>query len=131
MWTWGNNDHGQLGFGDRQKRNSATRLSDEAFVHLKILMAACGENHTLAVTEEGVVFSWGQGALGRLGHGDEEDRLVPTRVDAQHFRQEDRGESRVVVVCAGDGHSCCLTEGGELFSWGMARLDLSDDDLPF
>ena len=46
---------------------------------------ACGNVHTLAVTEAGELWAWGLGAQGRLGLNDEQARLVPTRVDPQHF----------------------------------------------
>lgn len=31
---------------------------------------ACGSGHTVALTTEGEVYSWGRGDDGRLGHGD-------------------------------------------------------------
>ena len=35
-----------------------------------IVYVSCGENHTLAVTSEGHVYSWGHSGNGRLGIGD-------------------------------------------------------------
>ena len=46
---------------------------------------ACGSEHTLALTEAGELWAWGQGDEGRLGLNDGQDRLVPTLVDPQHF----------------------------------------------
>ncbi len=39
-----------------------------------------GGEHTLALTSNDLVFSWGSGQCGRLGHGDDQDRDVPTLV---------------------------------------------------
>uniref|UniRef100_A0A453NIV4 Uncharacterized protein n=1 Tax=Aegilops tauschii subsp. strangulata TaxID=200361 RepID=A0A453NIV4_AEGTS len=40
----------------------------------KIAQVACGWRHTLALTENKNVFSWGRGASGQLGHGEIIDR---------------------------------------------------------
>ena len=37
----------------------------------------------MEVTEEGGLWSWGRGTFGRLGHNDEEDRVVPVRVEVE------------------------------------------------
>ncbi len=37
--------------------------------------------HSAAVTEDGFLFTWGEGDFGRLGHGDSQSRVVPTRVE--------------------------------------------------
>jgi len=31
---------------------------------------SCGNEHSVALTEKGIVYSWGQGEGGLLGHGD-------------------------------------------------------------
>lgn len=41
---------------------------------LQFAMVACGSAHTLACTADGRLFSWGEGAGGRLGLGDERGR---------------------------------------------------------
>ena len=39
-----------------------------------------GPMHSVAITAEGVLWSWGMNDEGQLGHGDEERRLLPTAV---------------------------------------------------
>ena len=51
-----------------------------AFDGARVMAAAAGLDHSAAVTEDGALWSWGHGRYARLGHGDEEDRLVPTVV---------------------------------------------------
>ena len=41
---------------------------------------ACAGAHTLALQEDGRVFSWGSGAAGQLGHGTMNDSAVPKQV---------------------------------------------------
>ena len=45
----------------------------------KVVLVAARGNHTVAVTAEGRLFTWGNGEYGRLGHGDTGDMLVPRR----------------------------------------------------
>ena len=87
-------------------------------------------SHSLALTASGCVWSWGHGAYGRLGHGDEEARLLPKKIEA--FAAQ-----RVVAVSAGGFHSLALSADGAVFTWGKGDHaclgngeDLSDQLLP-
>ena len=62
---------GQLGLGDSIDRTSPCVVLLPEQAHVQQL--ACGWRHTLAVTQDGRVFSWGRGVNGQLGHGVEED----------------------------------------------------------
>ena len=43
---------------------------------------AIGYSHALVLADEGMVFSWGVGSRGQLGHGDRETRRKPLLVEA-------------------------------------------------
>lgn len=58
-----------------------------------------------------LVFTWGRGEDGQLGLGDTSDMHLPTLVDSL------RGVHVKQLAC-GSGHSCVLTEEGEVYSWG-------------
>ena len=46
-------------------------------------LAGSFEGHCVALTEAGEVYTWGpDGRCGQLGHGDREDKIVPTLVKA-------------------------------------------------
>ena len=51
-----------------------------ALVDIVIVHIACGWDHSLAVTDHGQLYAWGAGTNGKLGHGDENDRSIPTLV---------------------------------------------------
>ena len=72
---------------------------------------SAGDYHSLAITADGAVWSWGGGAYGRLGHGDEQNQLLPKKVDALTGQ-------RVVAVSAGGVHNLVITADGGVWSWG-------------
>ena len=54
----------------------------EALHHKLISGISCGGYHSVALSQQGLVFTWGSGEYGKLGHKDQKDRTVPTIVDA-------------------------------------------------
>ena len=44
--------------------------------------AACGQQHACVVDEGGLVYTWGMGAFGQLGHGRRRDEPRPRACDA-------------------------------------------------
>jgi len=85
---------------------------------------------SLAITADGSVWSWGDGANGQLGHGDEQRQLLPKKVEAFAGR-------RVVAVSAGVYHSLATTGDDAVYAWGLGESgclghgeDLSNQLLP-
>ncbi|KAG2485744.1 hypothetical protein HYH03_015553 [Edaphochlamys debaryana] len=77
LWAWGWNKFGQLGLGDGEDRSAPTRV-EGALAGRRVAQLACGWRHTLAVTQDGAVFSWGRGVNGQLGLGPLQDVPSPT-----------------------------------------------------
>ncbi|KAF2596300.1 hypothetical protein F2Q68_00007247 [Brassica cretica] len=73
----------------------------------KITSLAAGEAHTIALTGDGCVYSWGRGMFGRIGTGRETDELVPARVE---FESPDRSAARIVGIAAGAYHSLVVSD---------------------
>jgi alpha-tubulin suppressor-like RCC1 family protein len=44
-------------------------IYDFADIRDKVVSVQCGMGHTIAITQKGCVFSWGEGSEGKLGHG--------------------------------------------------------------
>ncbi|KAH1213296.1 Ultraviolet-B receptor UVR8 [Glycine max] len=70
----------------------------------KVVAIAAGEAHTLLLTGDGRVYSWGRGILGRLGQGSEHDKHFP--VEVKFGSEED--SVRIVGIAAGAYHSLAL-----------------------
>ena len=99
LWACGFGFSGQLGLNDKVDMRFFERLRDTtgvAFGGAKVVTAAAGRVHSAAVTEDGALWTWGYGGSGRLGHGDEQSPLVPTRVPAASLQGMRIGRCRVL-----------------------------------
>ena len=112
IWSWGSGGQGRLGHGDQQTQLLPKKI--EAFTGQRVVAVSAGVFHSIALTADGGVWSWGDGRHGRLGHGDEQDQLLPKKVEA--FAGQ-----RVVAVSAGPSHSLALTADGTVFAWGEGK----------
>ena len=54
--SWGGNDYGQLGHGDRKERRVPTQVA--GLDGLVIIKISCGGWHTAAITDKGELYSW-------------------------------------------------------------------------
>ena len=52
------------------KHNLLNKDVEEAFFRSKIQQVAVSGTHIVTLTVEGMVFTWGEGNKGQLGHGD-------------------------------------------------------------
>lgn len=77
LYTCGANPFGQLGY--RTDFNSKMAGQVVTVKDHKVTMVACGDTFTVAVTQDGEVFSFGKSARGRLGRSDN-DNMTPKRV---------------------------------------------------
>jgi len=90
-----------------------------------VIQLACGGTHTLALCNNGVVFSWGNNDDGALGRSGAEN--TPLRVDG-HLNIAATG------ISAGDTHSIAYnTQLNMIFFWGRYKVsvDLKLKQIPF
>ena len=113
VWSWGKGATGQLGHGDQQQQLSPKKIEVEASddqPFQSFIDVSAGRGHSLALTSNGFVWSWGLGERGQLGHGDLRDQWRPKKIETL---------VDVVAVSAHLGdHSIALTGDGAFWSWG-------------
>ncbi|XP_003962937.1 protein RCC2 homolog [Takifugu rubripes] len=116
LWSWGRNEKGQLGHGDT-KRLEAPKLIEGLADHL-VVAAACGRNHTLALTDNGSVYSFGENKLGQLGQCSQTYAVLSPALisyDGQPLVKVACGaEFSMVVDCKGNLYSFGCPEYGQL-----------------
>ncbi len=75
LYAWGDNDYGQLGLGNSgDTQNTPQQVGDKTYWK----SVSAGNDFTLALTDEGKLFIWGQNDYGQLGLGDNTVRNTPT-----------------------------------------------------
>ncbi|ELU01326.1 hypothetical protein CAPTEDRAFT_215877 [Capitella teleta] len=121
----GKGSYGRLGLGDSSNQTAPKKLSFDA-THLvkKISSSKGSDGHTLALTVEGALFSWGDGDYGKLGHGNISTQKYPKLI------QGPLAGKVVKCICAGYRHSAAVTEDGQLYTWGegdFGRLGHGDN----
>lgn len=133
VFCWGSNSHGQLGICPSKP---ATKTMPPAFpravvIHqvaalrsVSVHQVACGALHSLALTSDGKVFSWGCGDGGRLGQGRANKRMSdvvePVVVNGM------LANLVTLTIACGPWHSACIateasqvaSKAGRVFTWG-------------
>lgn len=115
-YAWGYNEGFELGIGEEYTRNApqAVRALDGE----RIVAIACGPFHALAMTEEGVVFAWGDNTYGQLGLGHTDAVKEPRRVEGMPAVMAPGGRGRMPTLAAGNWHSVAISREGRIYVWG-------------
>ena len=116
VWSCGEYANGRLGYPQPENLSpSLSKLRKIENLHsIKAISANSNGKHVLALTFNGVVFSWGDSEFGQTGHGTRDTIEKPRLVQAL------RG-NEVVKISAGSRHSACINKRGHLFTWGCGR----------
>ena len=71
----------RAGHGNLQEQLLPKKI--EALAGQRAVAVSAGQYHSLALTADGAVFTWGAGGLGRLGHGEDlSNQLLPKKIEA-------------------------------------------------
>jgi myosin heavy subunit len=132
VYSWGWGDMGQLGLGSYHNENvpkliqSFSSSSNAALsrnsrslastmVHRPVIRTInCGEDHSVALSEDGSVFTWGSNARGQLGHG-------PSNRSSCSPRRVETFKRPVVEIGCGAFHNIALLSAGQVAVWGSAE----------
>ncbi len=106
IWSWGQNNHGQLGDGTSLNRNAPQQLGSS----VEWEGIAAGGNHSLALTAGGEVWAWGNNSNGQLGSGSTVDVSDPIPIS---------GLTNIKAINAGANYSLALRSDGSVWSWGQ------------
>jgi inhibitor of Bruton tyrosine kinase len=122
---------GRLGTGDEVTRSTYVCIEGGGLAGKKVTSVALGQNHTLAISSEGEIFSWGTSTYGQLGYSlprptmkDEEPVCATPRQIFGPLKRES-----IIGVAASSIHSVAHTSSS-LFCWGKneGQLGLMDSD---
>uniref|UniRef100_A0A8C1QZ27 Regulator of chromosome condensation (RCC1) and BTB (POZ) domain containing protein 2 n=1 Tax=Cyprinus carpio TaxID=7962 RepID=A0A8C1QZ27_CYPCA len=94
-YGWGYNCNGQLGLGNNGNQQTPCRIA--ALQGINIVQVSCGYAHTLALIDEGFVYSWGA------------NFLMFTKLLLE------------VAACHTSHTSAAKTQSGQVLMWGQCR----------
>ncbi|XP_072351454.1 probable E3 ubiquitin-protein ligase HERC4 [Scyliorhinus torazame] len=128
VFGWGRNNRGQLGLKDtedRHKPNHVKLLECKKTIHI-----SCGEEHTAVLTKDGLVFTFGAGSYGQLGHNSTKDETKPGLVGYLLGM-------KVYQIACGSYHTLVfVASSGEIYSFGrgengqLGNRETSDQLVP-
>ncbi|MBF9236073.1 cell wall anchor protein [Hymenobacter sp. BT683] len=115
LFAWGNNQYGQLGDGSNHDALYPVAVGmTKKLSRLRWSYVAAGRFHTLAITDDGRIYTWGSNRFGQLGeehdtqHNLPEPLAIPGHLAIERWAQ----------VAAGDAHSVALSTDGHMIAWG-------------
>ncbi len=106
VYAWGDNSQHQLD-GTTFASNTTTPMLVPSMSGIQSVKA--GVNHTVVLTADGRVVTWGSNANGVLGTGNPASAAGPQQVPSM---------SGIKAIGAGDGHSEALHASGVVWGWG-------------
>ncbi|XP_010265209.1 PREDICTED: ultraviolet-B receptor UVR8-like isoform X2 [Nelumbo nucifera] len=119
LFTWGWNQRGTLGHPPETKTENIPSQV-KALANVKIVQAAIGGWHCLAVDDQGRAYAWGGNEYGQCGEEPErKDDNSPTLRRDIVIPQRCAPRLSVRQVAAGGTHSVVLTREGHVWTWGQ------------
>ena len=111
MYSWGCGNNGRLGHGDENSVSVPKKIKYFELNDITIKSFSCGDTHICAINKLDSIFSWGSGKYGKLGHGNLQDYLVPSRIEIIK-------NYKIDLVSCGSNDTITVTSDLKVFSWG-------------
>lgn len=120
IYGWGQNTMGWLGNDTTTNTITPTQVvTDGALKGVALTKVAIRYQHTLALSEDGRVFAWGQNQHGQLGDGTTTNSAVPVEVE----RGQIPDGVKLIDIGAGANWSAALGDDGQVYVWGLNQDD--------
>ncbi|GAB3835919.1 hypothetical protein GCM10028821_33420 [Hymenobacter jeollabukensis] len=110
LWAWGNNGQGQLGLGTTGPTTATPSVPRQVGTATNWRSVALGSANTLALRQDGSLWSWGDNQLGGLGDGTTISRSVPGQIGLG---------ATWLSITAGGGLYHAIRTDGTLWGWGV------------
>ena len=107
VYGWSRNIERQLGYYPTEEKRRSIAITG---ITGKVVKISAGSIHSLAVTESGEVYGWGNNEYGQIGNGTHQEVNGPQLIFTL--------PEKVVAIAAGSFHSLALLERGEVYGWG-------------
>jgi len=109
LWAWGFNGSGQLGLGTTSATGD-TIIPEQIGTSTDWNTVSAGGAQTIALKNDGTLWSWGSNQYGQLGDGTSSNyNASPTQVGI---------ENNWHAISAGSSHTLAIKNDGTLWAWG-------------
>ena len=117
VFTWGDNSSGQLGNGTFENELSPIDVTTNFSLNTGEIISEViiGYYHSLAITSEGRIFTWGSNIYAGIGDGTTIDRNLPIEITSNFSLN---ASETITEVSLGGYHSIVITSEGRVFTWG-------------
>ncbi|MGL4941065.1 MAG: InlB B-repeat-containing protein, partial [Bifidobacterium asteroides] len=117
LYTWGDNEHGQLGDGTTTNRRAPVQIgkpqgAPDGFTWKQVSL---GYQHSAAIGSDGNLYTWGRNDYGQLGDNAGTTRYTPTLVGKPQGAPDGFTWKQTSL---GSGHSAAIGSDGNLYTWG-------------
>jgi alpha-tubulin suppressor-like RCC1 family protein len=113
VYAWGDNKFGQIGIeSERECESKPVKLN--SFSGQKIISISCGSMHSMALSENRNVFSWGYNKYGQLGIGSIDNSYRPKMIHLNN--------SSIIKISCGQKQSFLLSSDGYIYVFGKSYL---------
>eukprot|EP01084_Bolivina_argentea_P169742 294217_1 len=143
IYSFGQNNMGQLGLGNRKIETFAIPMKIPAFssgknkLNVQIQNIKCGMNHVCCLDKQGQAYTFGCNKYGRCGvNTDIKQLFSPQMVNVSNILNKN---IKIVDIFCGNFHTILLTEENEYICFGsnncgqcsIAQKDLKEIDKPY
>ena len=126
VYSMGCNNYGQLGLGadhqlsnNNNDRKTPFQIDPVHFDYEKIIQICCGYFYSMALTQKGNVYSWGNNAHGQLGQGNVSSQNAPKKINHDWSLYEQNPNEKIKYISSGQYHSFALSQNNKLYAWGL------------
>lgn len=116
-YSWGRNNHGQLGDGTKEHQPYPVAFDEETNVLANTPLQKISNtgSFTLALDMDGKLWTWGHNNRGQMGDGTNTNSPFPVPVDTSGVL----ADKYIVDIFTGHYHAVALDSDGEAYAWGM------------
>jgi len=121
LYTWGNNKLGYLGVEAAKIEDEQSYVTTPTLVKSLmskvVIQVGCGSKHMMCLTSDRLVYSWGSGNNGVLGHDNNDGLNKPELI-------KELKQYEIIFISAGDFSSAAINSDGNLFMWGRGKYGI-------
>ncbi|KAF5179021.1 Ultraviolet-b receptor uvr8 [Thalictrum thalictroides] len=108
--AWGSGEDGQLGIGDNEDKEWVCSI--KSLESQKVASVVAGSRNSLAICQDGKLFTWGWNQRGTLGHPPEtKTENIPSQVKAL-------ANVKIAQAAIGGWHCLAVDDQGRAYAWG-------------